>query len=566
MSKFKNLNSNEIINPFFVELTNNINMKEVNLNSNFILIFCMKDNYIKSNEDNILFDLIVDKENFKKLCKKISIVKSSIDLLLNNNFKSIIKEVSSDILNELFPDYTFNNIELILPQFELKENLVYMNISLYNKPYNINHLSDFVQLITYYNFNSIQYVINNFINNIINFDNAQFWTQKSNCENINITNTFLIRNFQHEQKNNQKNNKEFDNSYDNYLYTIHNTQINTEINTKINTLDIFSIIQSDKNRTYYINNNLSVSQDEINNIFKILLNEEIIFNIFNMLLVSKTYCHMALNSFVLDKVKPIMHKYMPFYKYIFGYTWLCMIIEESIIKSNTTKNDRFIFTIDNVNKFPYFPFTYEDIFQNPYIILPIENEILNIPNNILTFSHLANGEQYYGVCNLQEFKFRMNLFISRNSHIDIFKGLNWEFFGITGSIITACAQKKSPLFDIVTNGETNDEQNWLIFFNHYYNESDVDLMCQSTLTYDFLEKCDYVIKIIENNIKKKLNVKPQKKMITYITKEFLIECCDKFNTQFNTSYTFDELYNLIQNDTNKIHFYIYNIYYEHKKK
>jgi hypothetical protein len=45
------------------------------------------------------------------------------------------------------------------------------------------------------------------------------------------------------------------------------------------------------------------------------------------------------------------------------------------------------------------------------------------------------------VCNLAEFKKRLNIFSSGYSHVDVFEGIDWNIFGITGSVMPACVLK-----------------------------------------------------------------------------------------------------------------------------
>src|SRR5207245_2506298 len=100
---------------------------------------------------------------------------------------------------------------------------------------------------------------------------------------------------------------------------------------------------------YYATNTetLEISKDWITNIICTTSNEHDLFTVFNAILISKDLCHLVINNKqVLEKMKPIINKYKPLYKYLFSYVWLCMYLEECIFKTKTTKNSRYVFDIE----------------------------------------------------------------------------------------------------------------------------------------------------------------------------------------------------------------------------
>jgi hypothetical protein len=599
------LNDSDMINPFFVNISDVFDFNNYTINNKYsnVLIVCMKNNHNLSDEQKqLLFDKIVIRDQFLTACDELAVIEVSMNVLFNNNFKSLVKLIHSKELKLIFPKMQFENDKLVLVQFELTEDLVKMNNLLYEKEYGLNDLEKMVQLMNHYNRNFKKPIISNFIDNLMNFRDIQFWANKQNCEIINMTNVFSARKFDSKINNAEKNNsrkstniaktkklviakKQYYNNYpqeilsnkpNNNANTCDNDNSNDIKNHKSNISadfhDIFTAIQSAPKRTYYINNDTNISQNTINNIFSLLTDERELYNIFNTLLVSKDYCHLAFHPYILEQMKPLFSKYLVLYKYLFGYTWLCFIIEETIMKTKSTKDNRFVLTIDTVNKLPYFPYTYQDIFQNPYIILPVDEKIIDVRNNILAFPPLINGENYYGVCSLNEFKNRMNIFICGNSYTNILDGLDWNVFAVSGSIIPACLQKKSPLFDLVINdnisalSKTTDDQ-WKRFFNHYYENADVDLMCYSKSISDFFKKIDHVKTILQKNLNiNEIKVQPHKSMVSRIAKHFFAECVDDFNEKYDKKYTLTEMENLLKYDANFLHYYIYNLYYNGKQK
>lgn len=614
---FYELKENEMENPLFVSFTDKVDFKNPeNKKPNYIFVVCMRDNFNKTNDLKNLYERIVDKEKFLTACKEITIIKSSPHLLYNNEFKSIVKKINGKTLESIFGEkYIFDTEEFLLPMFELQESIVRMNNSLYDSLYQIDDLLSMVQLSSRYNGKYKRPIIENFTKFLFDFGCSKYWTNEENCSLINMTQIFTERTFDYKSrkkelfKNSFKNmndeekekiktifnfNKKNNNVHFNYLHELEKKEIlkentnNDNTNTNNNTneeeknnhteenkiaattefYDVFSAIKNSDKRTYYINNNLSIDQKYINEVFRYLTDEEELFNVLNMLLVSKDYCHMIFDQTIFNKIKPIMTKYTSLYKYIYGYTWLTLIIDESIMKTKATINDRFIFDIDTASNLPYFPTLFHDLNQNPYLCLPIDSQKLNIEKNVMTFPCIVNGENNYGVCTLEQFKKRMNLFLSGNPDVFPLKNINWKYFAISGSAMTACLQKKSPLFNILkTDGKSEDDL-WNEFFDHYYGNSDVDLICTTNDIYDFLDKAYTVINSLDETYgNNSTEVKHEKSMATHVTKQFFIEMIGDFNEKFNTTYTAEELSNLIdQKDTNDLLEYLFEIYTIHKFK
>ena len=158
-------------------------------------------------------------------------------------------------------------------------------------------------------------------------------------------------------------------------------------------------------------------------------------------------------------------------------------------------DDRFIFDLDTVNKFPMFPFSYDDINQNPYACVLINNNIMDLRTNCLTMDMMKNYEKYYGVCDSNEFSRRLNIFINGKNEKGLLNKIDWNHFAISGSVMPACAMKYNPLFDMYktdTNEKISDND-LLTFFFHYYNNSDIDLICNYEKMHDFLISVSKII-------------------------------------------------------------------------
>ena len=252
-----------------------------------------------------------------------------------------------------------------------------------------------------------------------------------------------------------------------------------------------------KKETYFIKN-INMDKEIVNELFE-NLNEYDTYLFFNIFLINKDYCHLVLNNeYILTKMQNIFNKYLPLYKYLFSYAWLSFYIDESLLKTKITKEDRFVFDINTASKLPIFPLCSEDLLQNPYIALAVNSKLIN-KNNLFSLYHIEGFE--YGISNFYEFKRKLNIFITGDEKMDIFEELDWTNFAISGSVIPACSQLKSPLYKLTFSNELTETENMSKFFNTYYKNSDIDILSNSKTLKGFMNDTDHIMNII----KKKLN-------------------------------------------------------------
>ena len=102
------------------------------------------------------------------------------------------------------------------------------------------------------------------------------------------------------------------------------------------------------------------------------------------MICSRSHCHLILNNCeLLEIIQPMIEKYKVVFKYILGYAWLTLRQEEVSTRNKLKDNDRIIFDIDTVNKLPIYPFGLDDINQNPYACILLDNELMNLKENCL---------------------------------------------------------------------------------------------------------------------------------------------------------------------------------------
>jgi hypothetical protein len=255
---------------------------------------------------------------------------------------------------------------------------------------------------------------------------------------------------------------------------------------------------------------------------------------------------------MLDTIK----RHAPLFRYLFSYAWIKFYSEECIKKSFVRTEDDFIFDINTASKLPVFPFNHRVPKANPYMpilvadseLKPTEN-ICGIPDYWTVDKSLLNG----GICNLDEFKIRMNIFCTGNPNFNMFDGFDFEKYkvGITGSIITACVQKSHPLMSRFVNCDTQTEK-FHNYFNEYYAKSDIDVMFLAKDNFTFIDNvhqfhnqiiiniCKFNYPYAAEHIKLKLN----KIGYLFVSEDFI-----------NKSIHFDESMGI----TNKIKYVMDNI-------
>ena len=614
------LSEEYIKNPFYLQngesALSNIEEKDLYSNYKKVYILCTKNDY-KNDYNNVslssvdqetilkFFEKNITLDDIKSFGKYFIITQSSSKMLKNKEHYSnaflIDTNPDSNILEYFNHNkYVFENMnEIVIPMIELTEHFVNIYKEQYKTKENDTSLIQSLMLDIYYNRDGYNPNYSSISKKITEIKESDFWCQSHNC-NFTINTHFLNRKFDYNGAT-EPYVKAFVRAYS--LENLQNTDVKKVINKldkegvkDINYLDhiyrkeiyvdAMDALKDNKKRTYFATPNEKIEESmfntksvtEIFNSLDIKLHKKQLYDIFNTLLVSKEYCHLVLNNkLILEKMKPIIDQYYHLYRYLFGYAWMCFYTEECIFKTKTTETNRYVFDIETANKLPIFPVIPKDLHLNPYLTILVSKKALNSDNNCLALSmNFANFENYYGVCNLEQFKTRFNLFTSGREHKSIFDGINWDNFAVSGSLISACLQKKSQLFDLVSQPEQSESDNLKTFYSHYYSESDIDLMCKKESVFDFMDEIQDVIKIVNKNIfntnntnnndinEIKLTIEPKKSMSLVIHLDFLSEKLNEINKKINKNYTATEIKDNIS--TLEIKEYLYELYTINKNK
>lgn len=513
-----------ILNPFYVSSKNNTTnqISDFDIFTKFkrALVICQKSGCETAITNlSVIYQKIIKNSDLEELSKYYTLVNVSVKLLKNKFHRTtalIIERPILTIFNNA--NISLENQEIVIPCLDLKEeNIIILN-HLSESPNNFNDLITLNVLLKYYNYNSYVNIerLSKFCDSVRESD---YWINIYHC-NINLTNAFQNRTFKYKEQISGeikaaitgRLSKIQDKDTKNIIekLTSKKTDYNlSNIYRKPIFTDASTALKEKKYKLYKIDNNaLNLTKEQVNEIFKSTNDHKLLFHMFNSFLISKTHCHLVLNNkFILDKMQPFFKgKFLAFYQYLFGYPWTCMYFEECIIKTRTTINNRFVFDINTASKLPFFPYCHENIHYNPYCVLNVDEKILKSKENNHGIAMIFDYKDY-GIDTLDGFITKFNIFTTGNPNINIFNGLEteegsnkWKHFAISGSIVPACVQKRSPLVDQVTTPDMSFSDKISRFFNEYYPDSDIDVMCNSKSIFEFIDNVSKLTNVIKKNL------------------------------------------------------------------
>ena len=460
--------------------------------------------------DERVFHKYIDIEVWNDLTNKITIYETTKKIIKNEKHCIDLTLINSELIKQFNHfGYTLedNSMVLVLPIL----NISFLNIKKYLDAFegSVSSLSDVYNLVLLnQHFNNTKLIINknlfsycdNYLVTLIqNMKENDYWTVNYNLLH-NISKIFNIRDFRLTLTKNIDNteirnilksiNKE-DTIEDNYLNMILSSKKH---------VDAASGLTKNGFKLYRIDQPCDLNKDEFNILFSKLDNKQKYF-LFTNLMISKKYCHLVVNNkTILKEMTSCIKEFTHLIRYLLGYAWIRFYLEESIKKSYIVKEDEFIFDINTASLLPVFPFSINNPKLNPYITLLVDNNILLANDNIGGFpTCVSDGNNTnhinQGICNLDEFINRMNIFITGNSNNNVFNSVDWNEIdmAITGSIMTACLQKRHPLMSLLEgknnfNNNSDFDLNFQRFLDEYYAESDVDIMIKTTDNVEFIKR------------------------------------------------------------------------------
>lgn len=521
-------NKKTIKNPFFQSIeSSKIPKKDIYGFYKRVLVLCTKEETIIDdqtiiNEDELfIFNNRITIDNIKKNKNKYTLVLGDINMVNNKyHYESllVVEKCFLEIFNHT--NISLENNELILLLIDLPQTKATEYIRLYSGSYNMDFIINNYTFLNYYGGLNSSYLQKQLSKVMNRLTENEYWTNSYNCK-LTFTDKFRDRNFQltsvfskkrqiaalslSHVKKNSKNSSLFK------ILEKDNVINNSDGYTKYLTLkkeynDMSSAIKNGGYNLYNISNpTLLITKTQMTDWFKVMNNTKLRFDMFNALLLSKDYCHMALNNKdILQIMTPIIKKAMPFYKYLFGYSWMYMYLESSIVKTYATKSSRFVFDIDTASNLPFFPYSFDSPYSNPYLSsMLLDLKDANLKKNIMGLKMDKNWKDY-GIDTLNNFKRKLNIFTTNSEDSDLFEGLDWSCFAITGSLMSALIPKKSLLTEGVPgNTESEKFKNYIL---KYYKNSDIDMMCNEKSIFVFMDKVKELLSVLKININNLNNI------------------------------------------------------------
>jgi len=419
-----------------------------------------------------IYKFSISKKKLEETYKSLLIHKTSIKLLKNNNhFNNLI--ITNNIFLEQFNifEYELENTNLVVPILNIK----YEDLLLYLEQYEpINTLINVFKLDT----------LNTYFNKYTNLDRLL-----DNLEECNYWSKLLKLNINNKFKNKviTFNISRLPTHIGNIIINIINNNINNNTNGNyIKELEINNEQDVDiENRFTYKINDMSndiITRDNINQLYDSLSPKHQL-KLYCNLLMSKKYCHLAINNYyLLSKMINEIKALAPLFRYLLSYVWIKLYLDEINIKYLKSDND-IIFDLDTASLLPVYPFIHKYPKLNPYMPILVSDTLLKPCTNI------CGIEDYNiaSICNTDEFKIRLNIFISRTSSINILENINFQKYdiAITGSVMTACCQKYNLNINIFNNNKSLED---VIYkhFEEYYYESDIDIMFKTRDNYIYI--------------------------------------------------------------------------------
>lgn len=579
-------NDNELMrNPLFVGVNDDElkrhSYRDIKQNYD-VYILCKKDSSTLDTNEKInlfmrIYDEYISTDDFKSICRMITLVPTDVSILRNKSFKEYAFIVDKNILVTYFENtcVNYDNDAIVVSMYDITSIQAMRYSRLYSLP-DMSELEDIVNMIYVYNGNNIYNIYNQLFAQIYRFRDS-YWCERNNC-NFSFDRLFCNRNIKLRSDNKTVNVK-------NKIY-IGDADDNNEINRFGEKINISFVIRNIKPRTFFVDDddiNSNRGKRQIAYIFDTLPDEKLKYDLITNLLISKKYCHLVVsNKNILISARDMIRKYKPLFAYLFGYAFITLYIEECMIYTRTTENSRCVFNLDDVAHLPHFPFSAENIHHSPYVPIFVDKSKLQLANmascGLCPFED--SKEQYYGTCNAEIATERMNGFITskRNektkTYVNIFDGLPKGKYSVSGSVMEYACQRGNPLIDYNGNDTMSDEQKRENYYNHMYKDSDVDVICDAKTIVMFI---DHVYVFIDNMCrqldckKDDINIVPDKKVALIFT-TYLTECLDNMNEETMNDYTHEYIEllfnNLCENKTHNIPVdisnYLYNIYSQKK--
>ncbi|AVL94876.1 hypothetical protein ma490 [Moumouvirus australiensis] len=580
---------NDASNPFYLDITGSkfkfTKVKDLTQEYSSVYILCLADDFentVKNmNRIKVFFEKDSDESELKSQAKLIALVKCPKEILYLFNIRQGLVQVNKNMLEYFNQEsYNFNEKELVFLMLETKEKNVRMWLKSHEKS---KHFDKFVKKKLFASFYKLddRKFDKCLLNDLNNDPEFMYWQISSNCK-ISSNDNFLNRKFNipgsdkwnlpkskmekhlHKILINFKESKSKLSS--GYPTEITRTDKNIfckdkDLNTTKTSNDI------DSNSKYFIakEDDLNIDKELVTELLtKNALTEKEKYYLICNLMSSKKYCHYIINNKdILVANSDIIEKYGPVFKYLMGYSWICMYLEECIKKTKTQQDSRYVFDLETACLLPVYPFDQSSPYNNPYFTCLVSDFLINTTSNLHSVRQSLEYQQ--GLVNPEEFKKRLNLFISGDENKDLLQDINWNNMVITGGIMSAIIPKNNPLFSLYKKSSDIKYSELSRFFDEYYADSDIDIACNHSNILDFVEHVKNIKICLAKNLNKPLTDEnilctPIKSLAVYVNSKILKEKCDSGEIPHSYDYIISNKYE------RAVKFYFYELYLEKKNQ
>lgn len=554
--------SEQVDNPFYVSMSDMVKRFTKNEHEQImktvlttekqrqkrVLIICSKTN-------EKLFECInenMNQHDIDSVCKQCVIVKCSSNILKEKQHWLKHSVVGRKFLEKIeHPCIILYDYEIVIPMLELTyENvIIYANTCGYIK-YDYNTLVRMVSISNYFNQQRpIQY------RDVTQILGDYFWKMRYN--EFNVSELTLRRILKTSNVNDQMNNYDFNKQKGIFKY------------------NIYTAMKQMHYRHYYVSTPTYSENNIDKNTVTAMITDTICdaskYNLFNAFALSKQHCHLVFNNgTVLKCMSPLFKKYNKTYCDVLSYAMLSMYIEECMFGTHATVENRYIFRINDAHELPIL--NHENgTLASCYNILPINETILS--KNPCSVSKCSSVAQKSGMIdNIDGFRKKFNLFTTRTRNGNIFDGIDWKYFAITGSTMTACIPTWSFLIDAL--GSYTDDKSYdalfLQYIDKYYGSSDIDIVCSEPTLIGYVMETYKLFCRVKQNLGMAVDdervisvpVKKARIVIDSIKLKEILNDIIRQHPEIEKLETIKDIVNT--NDTIKKHFY--DIYIKHKQQ
>ena len=466
----------------------------------------------------------ISEDEYQQMIKNLIIHEIDYSVMTNNLLSKTIlvfKKEEVELINKFnleLPDFV-----LVVPVLSVN----YINITKFssiNIDNDLKSLYIYITLIDYFGKDKIHFNIrNNFDKKIDNIRGNDYYTLPYNT-NKNFSIIFNQRN----------NSKENTSKFSNYDFMLKKEKYLSLASIKYKNIDLFTLTPKSEISQLQFNKLFDYLMININNTLKLSKSN---INLINKCLVNPKYNHLIINNFnVLSKIKDLFLNNKNYYKSLIGYSWIRLYQDESILGTKIKKDDDIIFDINTANLLPNYDLPVDNIYNNPYLPILVDKLSINFENNILSLTPYFINSNNYGVCNLVEFKKRLNLFCTNDINKNLFEHIDFKENNmvICGSVMTACLPKSHNLLNLFEKGERNQLSR---LFTEYYSEADIDICINIKNHFQF---CKNVTNIFNQIVLNFCNIfpygeptlikkKPIKKVFLFVKESYAEEVCKSKN-------------------------------------